>query len=57
MWQYPKFKRNHRGGHEYDISKMSKKEKAQYEFGTEEHDAKMREFLGEDSGGDDSDSD
>jgi hypothetical protein len=34
---------------------MSKKEKAQYEFGTEENDAKMREIMGEDS--DDHDSD
>jgi hypothetical protein len=30
---------------------MSKKEKAQYTFGTKENDAKMRELLGEDSDG------
>ena len=30
--QFPKFKRYHSGGHKYDITKMSKAEKAQYEF-------------------------
>ena len=33
MRQFPKFKRSHPGGHRYDITKMSKAEKAQYEFG------------------------
>jgi len=28
---------------------MSKKEKAQYTFGTKEHDARMREMMSEDS--------
>lgn len=31
--EYPKFKRNHPGGHKYEIARMSKAEKAQYEFG------------------------
>ncbi|KIM95732.1 hypothetical protein OIDMADRAFT_148790 [Oidiodendron maius Zn] len=36
--EYPKFKRYHSGGHQYDITKMSKKGKAQYTFGTKEYD-------------------
>ncbi|KUJ19718.1 uncharacterized protein LY89DRAFT_458520 [Mollisia scopiformis] len=31
--EFPKFKRTHPGGHEYDITKMSEFEKAQYSFG------------------------
>ena len=33
LWHYPKFKKNHTGGKNFDITKLSKKEKAQYEFG------------------------
>ncbi|KAF4624087.1 hypothetical protein G7Y89_g14087 [Cudoniella acicularis] len=47
---YPKFKKGHPGSScEYDITQMSKAEKAQYTFGTKEHDARMREMMGEDS--------
>jgi hypothetical protein len=37
--QFPKFKRNHPGGHKYDITKMSKAKKDQYMVGNMSEDS------------------
>ncbi|RDL36218.1 Uncharacterized protein BP5553_06830 [Venustampulla echinocandica] len=54
--EYPKFKREHPGGDQYDITKIPKMQKARHTFGTKENDALMRRIMGEDSG-EDEDSD
>ncbi len=45
--QYAEFKKNHPGGDHYNLEKWSKKQKAEYTFGTKENDRRMKEIMGE----------
>lgn len=43
--QYAEFKHSHPGGDQYNLEKWSKKEKAEYTFGTKEFEKKMEDMM------------